>query len=309
MSVRRTRLAPSPTGALHIGNVSSFLINWAIARQHGWELLLRIEDLDGPRKKKGMTEQTIEVLKWIGFDWDGEPRIQSADITASREMLKRLIAENLAYHCELSRQEIRSSISAPHAENERVRPTYRPDNIEIHNQNVQHERTNWRIVMPDTPCEVHDSVYVERSFSEMNDFVIWTKEDLPSYQLSVVADDHHQGVTDVIRGNDLLQSAGWQQMLYKALGWSPPNWYHLPLVLGEDGKRLAKRHGDSRIVHYMDSGVQVERIIGLISYWLIPGQDRSEMSMSTFKELFQIERMPLDDFVYTKEDEQWLLGS
>jgi glutamyl-tRNA synthetase len=139
------------------------------------------------------------------------------------------------------------------------------------------------------------------------DFIVWTRQGTPSYQLAVVVDDHRQGVTDVIRGNDLLKSAAWQELIYEAMDWEKPNWHHLPLVLGSDGKRLAKRHGDTRLTTFRKQGVTPERIIALIANWCNIRDDRSDMNATTFSQLLNPADIPKDDIVFTEMDEAWLL--
>ena len=267
MKQQKTRLAPSPTGALHVGNLYAFLVNWAIARQRNWSVSLRIEDIDGPRKKKGASEELIKVLTWAGIDWDGDITYQSATCTEMNTTLTKLKKLDAIYHCNLTRKEIEDSLSAPHVYPSETSPIYRPDNVRLHNATTPMGQTNWRFVASTHPVSVHDEFLGTVSFTTANDFVLWSKDDMPSYQLAVVHDDHHQGITEVVRGNDLLQSAAWQRQLYSALNWVEPRWYHIPLILGIDGKRLAKRHGDSRIAYYVDNGVPIERIIGLIATW------------------------------------------
>ena len=123
----------------------------------------------------------------------------------------------------------------------------------------------------------------------------------------VVADDHRQQITDVVRGNDLMQSASWQQQLYTAMGWAIPSWHHLPLVVGEDGKRLAKRHGDSRISTYRTRNVSPERIIGLIAMWTNTQQTRNPMRIEDFLHSFEVQHIYTDSYTFTLEDDAWLL--
>jgi len=247
MTPRVTRLAPSPTGALHLGNARTFLINWAIARRSGWEVLMRVEDLDGPRIKPGAVEETLDILRWLGLDWDGEVMVQSRDLAPYREALERLAERGEVYRCDLTRREIEAAASAPHAgDHETVFPAaLRPPRAETSRWRFSEEETNYRFVVPESVIEFDDAVHgrVRRHLAEeVGDFVVWTKGGTPAYQLAVVVDDARQGVTDVIRGDDLLSSAARQMLLYDALELRPPRWWHLPLVLGPDGRRLARRH-------------------------------------------------------------------
>ncbi len=306
---RRSRLAPSPTGALHIGNAFSFLINWALARRNGWELILRMEDLDGPRKKMETVQISLDMLQWLGINWDGEFNLQSEGIHHSREALQTLINRNLVYHCELSRKEIEAVTSAPHERNLREHLSLRPKDIWKHNQTVSGAKTNWRFVATHCSANIKDACCEENELVVDEDFVVWTKSDSPSYQLAVVVDDHRQGITDVVRGNDLYHSAALQTQLYEAFGWKPPTWWHLPLILGPDGKRLAKRHGDSRVVYYKEKGVTPERIIGLVATWCNIQKKLEPMDAVTFCNELKLPSMSKEDKIFTSEDEQWLLDS
>lgn len=307
MSHPKTRLAPSPTGALHIGNMSTFVINWAMAKQYGWKVVLRIEDLDGPRKKQGMIEETIDLMRWIGLHWDTEASIQSKQLAPSGSLLQELISKHSVYHCALTRKELEDCLSAPHLNLTESGPTYRPEDIAHHNTNQPRTKTNWRFKAVESPMKIRDEISGEHTFTDITDFIVWTKDDMPSYQLAVVADDHRQGITDIVRGNDLLQSAGWQEQIYTIMHWEVPRWYHVPLVVGEDGKRLAKRHGDSRISTYRLRNVTQERIIGLIAMWAIPDYSRAPMELGSFVQAFDVNKLPTGSFQFTKEDESWLL--
>ncbi|MCZ6836505.1 MAG: glutamate--tRNA ligase family protein [Planctomycetota bacterium] len=306
---RISRLAPSPTGALHLGNARTFLINWAIARQKGWQLLMRIEDLDGPRNKQGSIENTLEILQWLGIDFDGEVSRQSVDLTPYRESLQTLVDNRMAYACCLTRKDVEQAASAPHGDEHELRypPELRPDDFQDSKTNVH--GANYRFVTQDLDMPIEDELAGPGAFNphrEIGDFVIWTKRDEPAYQLAVVVDDARQGVTDVVRGIDLLPSAARQMLIYRALGFTPPRWWHVPLVLGEDGRRLAKRHGDTRLTSYRDHGVSSERVIGLLAHWCSASEPRTEISAMDFLESFSLEKLGSDPLIFTQEDEAWL---
>lgn len=308
MTLRRTRLAPSPTGALHVGNAFSFLVNWAIARQSGWEIIFRMEDIAGPRNKLETIQGSIDILQWLGLECDGEVQLQSEGLHHSRRSLETLIQNDLAYHCELTRSEIEEVTTAPHHLTNHLSPT-RPANIHKHNEEHIPETTNWRFVATLGDSRIKDAFWPEYPQSVSEDFVIWTKENSPAYQLAVVVDDHRQGVTDVVRGNDLYNSAALQSQLYKAFGWEEPTWWHLPLILGPDNKRLAKRHGDSRIETYKAKGVSQEKIIGLIAKWCGIQEINAPMLLSSFCENLSLPSMEKKNKIFSIEDEQWLLDS
>lgn len=335
-----TRLAPSPTGALHLGNARTFLITWALARTLGWRVVLRIEDLDTPRVKAGAAEGLMETLRWLGLDWDppsigptDNPLVQSHDLEPYRAAMRVLARSGKAYSCELTRTQIEHAASAPQegAHEVAFSADLRPesagaevdfDAVQSGARRLKGEPANWRFLTPGKDDRAGAGVvrFVDRfagaqehvPAETVGDFVLWTKRDQPSYQLAVVVDDDRQGVTQVVRGDDLLDSAARQIMLRRALGMTREiAYWHLPLVIGVDGKRLAKRHGDTRVDAYRQRGVPSEAIIGLIGSWTIPGMQgtkRTPMSAAAFKDAFQPDRMPRGAVTFTAEDDQWLLA-
>ncbi|MFI4917600.1 MAG: glutamate--tRNA ligase family protein [Phycisphaerales bacterium JB060] len=305
-----TRLAPSPTGALHLGNARTFVVNWILAHQHGWRIVMRIEDLDGPRVKPEAIDHTLDILAWLGLDWHGSPTIQSHDLEPHARAMDTLARAALAYPCELTRSEIAAAASAPHAGDAAPAAITRPRPVKA--THFANRQTNWRFATPDGPVMIDDALAgrtVMKPAGEAGDFVIWTKRGTPAYQLAVVVDDARQGVTRVVRGDDLLPSAGRQVLLYGALGIARlPAYTHLPLVLGPDGRRLAKRHGDSRLATYRGQGVPVERIMGLLAHWSLADQPRVAMDLAEFASRFELDTMPRGPARFTPEDDAWLLG-
>jgi len=304
-----TRIAPSPTGALHLGNARTFMINWAIARKNSWDILLRIEDLDTPRIKPGMIDQTIDTLHWLGIDWDKGPIIQSDDLPNHHAAMNTLASERLIYPCSLTRSQIESAASAPNEGDHETRfdPSLRPADIP---DQFNDAGTNWRLIVEKGKLNFTDTFLHEQSIDpseSVGDFVVWTRRNCPSYQLAVVVDDQHQGVTHIVRGDDLLDSTARQIVLQRALGIPyTPQYTHLPLVRGQDGRRLAKRHGDTRIDHYRNQGVTHERIIGLLGFWCGVCDTRTEMSTRDFLAGFDLDTLPRNDIIFTPEDDQWL---
>jgi len=310
MSHSLSRLAPSPTGALHLGNIRTFLVNWALARRRGWTLRARIEDLDGPRIKPDAATQVLENLTWLGIEWDGDVLYQSEDLDCYRSAMRLLADRGYVHACSLTRSEIEVATSAPHEEDTEVRcpPALRPRDATT--GMFDDEQTNYRFRVEEGEILVQDTIRGTTTcnpFRECGDFIVWTRRGMPAYQLAVVVDDARTGVTDVVRGDDLLPSAARQHLLYLALGYPLPRWWHLPLVRGPDGRRLAKRHGDTRIQTYIERGVPAERIVGLIASWSgLPGP-RRPMTAGDFRDQFDLDTLPLQDIVFMEEDHQWLL--
>jgi glutamyl-tRNA synthetase len=317
MTVSRvSRLAPSPTGALHLGNARTFLINWALARREGWRLVMRIEDLDGPRIKPHAAAQIIDLLHWLGIDFDGEPLQQSLDLAPYRDAMRCLADLELIHRCDLTRREIELAASAPQQGGRELRfpPHLRPlpDAGDQPGSAWSFDRDDagYRFVVPDASIPIDDQVHgstLHRPCDKIGDFIVWTKRGTPAYQLAVVVDDHRQSVTDVVRGDDLLPSAARQALLYRALDWTPPRWWHLPLVLGADGMRLAKRHGDARLETYRAAGVRPQRVIGLLAFWSGLITQRAEMTITDFRERFCLATLPRSHVTLTAEDLAWLL--
>src|SRR6476469_2315384 len=217
-----TRLAPSPTGALHLGNARTFLLNWLLARRNGWRILLRVEDLDGPRVKAGADRKAIEDLRWLGIDWDEGPLYQSSTLDIYAAAIETLITSGRAYPCRCSRREVEVAASAPHAEDgAAVYPgTCRGKFSSIEEARRQTSREPAvRFVVPQGLINFHDGFAGDVQFDpfkEMGDFVIAKGDGTPAYQLAVVVDDADMGITDVVRGDDLLESTPRQILLYEA---------------------------------------------------------------------------------------------
>ncbi len=257
-STYRGRIAPSPTGYLHLGHAATFRIAQERARNHGGTLVLRIEDIDQARCKPEFRAAVIEDLHWAGLRWSEGPDVggpygpyvQSERIDYYRSILEALRQKGYLYPCRCSRREIQQIASAPHAGDEEplypgtCRPATLPAEWPPLAPNGQY---HWRFRVPaGETLTYHDQALGPQTAVagvDFGDFVVWRRDDVPAYQLAVVADDHAMKITEVVRGRDLLLSTFRQLLLYRALGWEPPAFYHAPLVLDPaTGERLAKRH-------------------------------------------------------------------
>lgn len=251
----RGRLAPSPTGYLHLGHARTFWMAQERARANGGTLVLRNEDIDATRFKLAFVGAMIEDLRWFGFDWQEGPDCggpfgpyhQSERFQLYRAALEKLRADGFIYPCTCSRKDIRDAASAPNAENEEpIYPgTCRNKNLSIPNPQPA-TRFNWRFRVPDGEAiSFTDGNLGPQQFmagKDFGDFVVWRHDDVPAYQLACVVDDATMEITEVVRGADLLVSTARQILIYRALGLKPPGFFHCPLMQDENGQRLAKRH-------------------------------------------------------------------
>jgi glutamyl-queuosine tRNA(Asp) synthetase len=252
----RGRLAPSPTGYLHLGHARTFWIAQERARAAGGTLILRNEDLDGARCRPEFVQAIYDDLRWFGFAWQEgpdcggpyAPYTQSERMEHYRAAFVQLQRDGWIYPCTCSRKEILSALSAPHqSDEEPIYPgTCRNSKLEESQNSKSDRRINWRFRVPDGETIAFvDGYHGPQQFiagKDFGDFIVWRQDDFPAYQLAVVTDDATMQITEVVRGADLLTSTARQLLLYRALGLSAPAFYHCPLMLDENGVRLAKRH-------------------------------------------------------------------
>lgn len=294
------RLAPSPTGALHLGNVRTFMIAYLRARSCGGKVILRIEDLDHPRDKPWGTAAAIEDLKWLGFDWD-EVHIQSERREFYRAALARLRERCLAYPCVCSRRDVENAQSAPHDGEQlyyggKCRHSFATWQVAALSLSATQRSPVWRFkVENDETIEFDDAfagVYRRNVFRTIGDFPLARDKDGAGYTLAVTVDDALMGVTEVIRGDDLLPATPQQILVYRALGYEPPRFCHIPLVVGSDGKRLAKRHGDTKISSFRQMGLPPQRIIGALAHSCGWCECREEITLADLLPRFSLSAIP-----------------
>ena len=292
-----TRLAPSPTGDLHLGNARSLLLCWALGRSLGWQVLLRIEDLDGTRCDPKWETLILEGLRWLGIDWDGPVVRQSDELTKYQQAMAALDVDDRVFTCTRSRREVRAAAEAAGAPHEDGRktistPAMRPEDASRFR--FEPGDCNHRLVIEPGKETVYDECVGRHAFelsTQFGDPIVWTRENTPSYQLAVVTDDLEQGITDVVRAADLLPSAGLQQALAGMLQGTAPRWWHLPLLLDHDGRRLAKRDGDHTLSACRVGGVSPERVIGLLARTCEMQEDASPMSLEQFLNAFDADQL------------------
>lgn len=249
-AVYRGRLAPSPTGLLHLGHARTFWTAQERARAAGGVLLLRNDDLDTARCRPEFVTALVEDLRWFGIAWTGPMVSQSARIPLYRAALARLHADGFIFPCHRSRKDVLAAAGAPHEGDENDEPLYpaefRPPAGAPLPPLTTPITVNWRFRVPDGETLVfRDGHFGEQRATagrDFGDFLVWRKDDAPSYQLACVVDDADMGITEVVRGADLIKSTFRQLLLFRALGLTPPAFYHCPLVRDDQGRRLAKRH-------------------------------------------------------------------
>lgn len=287
----RGRFAPSPTGAIHLGNVWTALLAWLDARQRGGAFVLRIEDLDPDRSRSHWMAQLLDDLRWLGLDWDEgpdcggpyAPYVQNERRLLYADALDRLIERGLVYPCYCTRAEVRAAASAPHGDTERESCPNQCWSLS-QQQQAEHEaqgrKPALRIRMPHvhTPIQFVDrcgSLIEEDVAQTVGDFVVRRADGVHAYQLAVVVDDGLMQITDVVRGNDLLGSTARQIWLHRELGFASPTFAHVPLLVAPDGQRLSKRHASLAIAALRDAGKQPAEIIGFLAHCanLIPTPD------------------------------------
>ena len=252
-SAYRGRLAPSPTGYLHLGHARTFWMAQQRALDAGGTLILRNEDLDPERSRPHFVEAMIEDLHWLGLEWQEGPDVggplgpytQSQRVELYRNAWRRLLTQGWLYPCYCSRKDLALAMQAPH-DDEGIYPgTCRPASGRMAAADTS-SAANWRFRVPtEEVVEFEDGRFGPQRFvaqKDFGDFLVWRRDDLPSYQLAVVADDAAMGITEVVRGADLLKSTARQILLARALGVPSPVWYHCDLLRDEKGERLAKRH-------------------------------------------------------------------
>ena len=256
------RIAPTPSGFLHLGHASTFWTAYLRAREAGGHVLLRIEDLDANRCRPDFAAAAIEDMRWLEIEWDGEPVFQSERRELYLEAWRRLRDGGWIYPCSRSRKDVATASQAPHQEESIFPPEWRSDPRE----SLAWESPvgmNWRFRVPDHRRiafqDGHFGTIEKTCLRDFGDFVIWNRDDIPAYELAAVVDD--AGMTEVVRGADLLTSTARQILLHEALGQMPPRWFHCPLVCDASGQRLAKRSAGLSIRELRQQGLSPHDVI------------------------------------------------
>lgn len=262
------RFAPSPSGRMHLGNALSAMLAWLSAKSKGGEIVLRIEDLDPARSREEHAEKIMEDFLWLGLTWDRRSENQSLRGDIYNEALDRLGSMGLVYPCYCSRGELHAA-SAPHASDGRVIYGGTCRNLTEAERRTKTKAPAWRLILPEEEISFTDGLQGPQSMNlqrENGDIIVRRADGVAAYQLAVVVDDAAAGVTEVVRGRDLLTSTPTQIYLYRLLGKPVPRFYHVPMLLAPDGRRLSKRDGDLDF-SALRKKYTPEQVLGLLA-WL-----------------------------------------
>ena len=311
----RVRFAPSPTGYPHLGNIRTALFNWLFARHNNGVFILRIEDTDVARWVEGAVEAILSSLRWLGLDWDEGPYFQSQRLELYREVADRLLKQELAYQCycpperlELMRQE-QMRRKQPPGYDRRCRNLTREQKAEMEAREII------PVVRFKTPLEgqtsfndlLHGQIVFENS--TLDDFVLLKSDGYPTYHLANIVDDHLMAISHVLRADEWLSSTPRHVLLYQTLGWQPPQFAHLPMILGPDRSKLSKRHGATAIAEYQEQGYLPEAMFNFLALlgWAL--DDKTELlTREEIVKHFSLERISRTAAVFNKDKLDWMNG-
>ena len=304
------RFAPSPTGRLHLGNARTALLAYLQIRARGGSFLLRIEDLDGARARQELTVGLLRDLDYLGLHWDRTPIYQSQRREAYQAALDALTRGDRLFPCFCSRADVARAASAPQGAEGQRYPGTCAGGVSGPSPSERPPSLRFRVDRGETGFTDRVAGFIAQDvLSQVGHFVVQRGDGVASYQLVVVVDDAESGVTEVLRGDDLLDSTPRQIQLYRALGLTPPQYSHVPLLVGTDGKRLAKREGAFAVTELREAGVPAERVIGLLAQWSGLG-DGAPIAIEQLIPRFSLDGIPREP-VQTSELEirEALIGS
>jgi glutamyl-tRNA synthetase len=304
----RVRFAPSPTGYLHVGGARTALFNWLFARHCGGKFILRIEDTDFSRSSEEMVEGILQGMRWLGLTWDEGPFFQSQRLARYREFAGKLVNAGSAYRCfckvEEQKEKDKSEFPLKAAEHSCADLT----SEESGRRASSGESYAIRFRIPPDKTSFHDHVFgkIEVDNANLEDFVLLRSDGIPTYHLSVVVDDLDMEITHVVRGADHISNTPKQILLYQAAGRKPPEFAHLPLILGPDKQRLSKRHGATSVMAYAELGYLPDAFFNFLSLlgWS-PGNDRELFSRQELIDHFSLEGVGKANAVFGIEKLDW----
>lgn len=311
----RVRFAPSPTGYPHVGNIRTALFNWLFARHNSGVFILRIEDTDRERMKEGAVEAILDSLRWLGLYWDEGPYFQSQRLALYQEVAQQLIRLDAAYFCYCSPERLQWV-------REEQMKKKQPPGYDRHCRNLtrsQRAEFESRGIVPvvrlKTPLEgetaFHDLLRGDIVFqnSTLDDFVLLKSDGYPTYHLANIVDDHFMEISHVLRADEWLSSTPRHVLLYQALGWEPPKFAHLPMILGTDRSKLSKRHGATAVTDYMEAGYLPEAMFNFLALLGWSLDDKTElMDRDTIVKYFSLERISRNPAVFNREKLDWMNG-
>ena len=302
----RTRFAPSPTGVLHIGSVRTALFCWLYARHHGGEFILRIEDTDRERSTPENVEAILDGMRWLGLDADEEPIYQSDRFDRYRQVIDQLLESGDAYHCYCSKEELDALRAEQQAAGQKTRYDGR---CRQRTEPVAGIRPVVRFRNPiDGEVVVHDQVRGKVVFSnaELDDLIIARSDGVPTYNFTVVVDDSDMKISHVIRGDDHLNNTPRQMNMLEALGMSTPAYAHLPMILGQDGAKLSKRHGAIDVREYREEGYLPRALLNYLVRLGWSFGDQEIFSIEQMIDLFDIAAVNQSASAFNPEKLRWI---
>ena len=301
----KTRFAPSPTGYLHVGGARTALFSWLHARKHGGRFVLRIEDTDLERSTQESVNAILEGMTWLGLEYDEGPFYQTHRFDRYNEVIDELLAKGLAYRCNCSKERLENLREEQMAAKQK--PRYdghcRDQEVSADEPHVIRFRnpTEGEVTFTDL---VRGKITV--SNSELDDLIIRRSDGSPTYNLTVVVDDHDMGITQVIRGDDHINNTPRQINLYQSMGWDVPDFGHLPMILGDDGARLSKRHGAVSVMQYKEDGYLPEALLNYLVRLGWSHGDQEVFSVDEMIELFELESVNRAPSAFNTDKLRWL---
>jgi glutamyl-tRNA synthetase len=310
----RLRFAPSPTGYLHVGGARTALFNWLYARKYGGTFLLRIEDTDRARSTEESTRAIFDGMSWLGLDWDEEVVYQGANLELHQRDAYALLDSGAAYRCFCTAAELEERRRQAEAGRAAFKYDRRCDRLptdEVERRAAAGEPFTIRFRIPEGTTEWEDLVHERVAFpnKDLDDFVILRSDATPIYNLAVVSDDIAMRITLVMRGDDHISNTPKQILLYRALGQPVPQFAHLPMIHGTDGKKLSKRHGATAVGDYQHMGLIPEAMVNFLALlgWS-PGGDREIMTRAELIELFSPEGLQKKAAIFDPQKLEWMNG-
>ncbi len=301
----RTRFAPSPTGYLHVGGARTALFSWLYARKHGGQFILRIEDTDRERSTQESVNAILEGMTWLGLEYDEGPFYQTHRFDRYNEVIDRLLEKGLAYRCDCSKE--RLDELREEQMKRKVKPRY--DGFCRHREIDPNQPHVIRFRNPDSGAVVFDDLVRGRisvANEELDDLIIRRSDGSPTYNLTVVVDDADMNITHVIRGDDHINNTPRQINLLQALELPVPRYGHLPMILGDDGARLSKRHGAVSVMQYMEDGFLPEALLNYLVRLGWSHGDQEIFSVDEMIQLFELEEVNKAPSAFNTEKLLWI---